>query len=114
LGYGDVNKYMENQTSVNGQFGSFQNKKWPWIVGAVAVVGILIYFVIDGGGSLVNNWSSITEFQNTNLNQTNQTNSNNSSTENKDIDNLLNQLDLEESRVNQSLNDTPIDIMTDD
>lgn len=105
---------MENQTSAYGQFGSFQNKKWPWIVGAVAVVGILVYFVIDGGGSLVNNWSSITEFQNNSSNQVNQSNSNTPSTENKDIDTLLNQLDLEESRVNQSLNDTPIDIMADD
>jgi hypothetical protein len=85
------------------------NKNWIYVgMAGVAIVGMIGLSFFYGTPN-TSKQTKIPVNQNTGQNQT----INNQPATNNDIDSLLNELDNQESQVNQSLNDQPADVLAD-
>ncbi|MFA5087312.1 MAG: hypothetical protein WC470_03370 [Candidatus Paceibacterota bacterium] len=101
---------MEEETNPNEEVVVKKSQNWLWILGTIVAIGVLVYFILSGFGM----FKAPAPATNTNNNQSEQPVVNNTPTvTDENIDNLLNQLDVEESQANTALNDTPIDVLSD-
>jgi len=95
-------------------FDNFNKNNWPWISGAVVTIIILFYFLLTNL-SAFNLSAAIENSQKTlSQNSSQPISSINNAIQTTNIDILLNQLDIAESDLTQALNDTPIDVMSDE